>query len=149
MVLVAGVTYWFIAYGLTEESEYSNEFIGAGSFLVDSVQPGMGQLFANFAYKLSIMSTATNIVMSAMAERVTFALYFGFAALISIAFALPNYWVQSPKGFLHSLGVVDIAGCSVIHLAGGKSHAFFLNLALFSCRHGWIGFHYHVKASNW
>lgn len=34
-----------------------------------------------------------------------------------------NYpgWVWSDRGFLYRLQVVDIAGCSVVHLVGGAS----------------------------
>lgn len=94
---------------------------------MDSVDSNMGQLFASFTYKLSIMSTVTNIILGAMAERIDFIMYFIFATLISVAFSISNYWIQSPGGFLHYLGAVDIAGCSVIHLAGGSNRCFRYN----------------------
>lgn len=116
--IITGLSFWLLAYGFTDTSDTSNEFIGVGSFLADSIEPDMGQLFASFTYRLSTMSTASNIVLGAMAERISFVAYFAYLTLITIAFAIPNYWVTS--GFLHQVGTVDIAGCSFIHLSGGK-----------------------------
>ena len=79
----------------------------------------MGQLFASYTYKLSTMSTASNVILGAMAERVTFVACFIYLTGITVVFAISSYWVLSPKGFLHKVGTVDIAGCSFIHLAGG------------------------------
>ncbi|KAJ6223431.1 hypothetical protein RDWZM_001976 [Blomia tropicalis] len=119
--IVSGLTYWFIAYGFTETSSSSNEFIGLSNFMTDSIEPNMGQLFASYTYKLSTMSTATNVVLGAMAERINFIPYLIYSVGITIAFSIPSYWVSSPRGFLHKLGTVDVAGCSFIHLAGGTA----------------------------
>ena len=78
----------------------------------------MGQLFASYTYKLSTMSTASNVVLGAMGERINFIPYFIYLTVMAIVFAIPSYWVMSPRGFLHKVGTVDIAGCSFIHLAG-------------------------------
>ena len=97
----------------------SNEFVGLGNFLADSIEPNMGQLFASYTYKLSTMATASNVVLGGMAERISFIPYFIYLTVMAIAFAIPSFWVLSPNGFLHKVGAVDIAGCSFIHLAGG------------------------------
>ncbi len=33
--------------------------------------------------------------------------------------AIPAHWLWSPKGFLHKLGAIDLAGCAPVHLVGG------------------------------
>ena len=86
---------------------------------MDSLDPGMGQLFASFVYRISTMSIAGNVALGSMAERINFLPFFWYLIPITIVFALPNYWVLSPSGFLFKLGVVDIAGSSYIHIAGG------------------------------
>ena len=119
--IICGICYWFLAYGFTDTTDISNEFIGVGSFLSDSIEPNMGQLFASYTYRLSTMLTASNIVLGAMAERISFLAYLVYLAMITVVFSIPNYWVTAPRGFLHKVGTVDIAGCSFIHLAGGTA----------------------------
>lgn len=81
----------------------------------------MGQLFASYTFRLATMMTASNILLGSVAERIGFTPYLLYLTAMAVALAVPSYWVTSPVGFLHRLGVVDIAGCSFIHLAGGTA----------------------------
>ncbi len=119
--LFSGLAFWIIGYGIsfTSDPNYTNPFFGLGQFLVDSMDPDMGQLFSSYVHRLSMASTAPTIVLGAMAERITFIAYCIFCFFITIMFAVPNYWIWSPNGFLRNLKAVDISGCSTIHLVGG------------------------------
>ncbi|XP_054156865.1 putative ammonium transporter 3 [Oppia nitens] len=128
--LFSGLAFWTIGYGLSLTADtavadgtvsHRNPFIGFGDFLVDSTQVDMGQLFATYAYRLSLISVATTIVLGAMTERITFLAYCLFSFLITIVFSVPSYWIWSPNGFLRQWLAVDVAGCSTVHLAGGMS----------------------------
>jgi len=120
--LFSGIAFWLFGYGLslTSDTNYVNPFFGWGEFLVDSTAPDMGQLFASYTYRLSLASTASTIVLGAMAERITFVAYCIFCFFITIMFSIPNYWIWSPNGFLRRLKAVDIAGCSTLHLVAGN-----------------------------
>ena len=124
--LFSGLAFWTVGYGLsmTTNEDYTNPFIGWGQFMVDSTQSNMGQLFASYTYRLSLASVATTIVLGAMAERITFIAYCFFSFFITIMFSIPSYWIWSTNGFLKQINAVDIAGCSTVHLSGGKNPLF-------------------------
>ena len=125
--LFSGVAFWTVGYGLSMSTDhnYTNPFIGWGQFIVDSTAVNMGQLFASYTYRLSLVSVATTIVLGGMAERITFIAYCFFSFFITIMFSIPIYWIWAPNGFLRQMNAVDIAGCSTIHLAGGTQIIFF------------------------
>lgn len=128
--LFNGITYWAVAYGISVSSVDADKahfetsllrLVGWGDFLVDSVSPTMGEMFAKFTFRLSLSAIATTIVSGAMAERITFKAYIMFSVLNTIIFSLPGYWIWSEEGFLLQLKAVDIAGASALHLVGGMA----------------------------
>lgn len=54
-----------------------------------------------------------------MAERIRLRPYILVTFFMTIVHSISAHWVWSENGFLKKLGVVDAAGCSVVHLAGG------------------------------
>lgn len=56
-----------------------------------------------------------------MAERCNFKAYALFSFLNTVVYCIPAGWVWGEHGFLHNLGVVDIAGSGPVHLIGGAS----------------------------
>lgn len=103
-------------------SDWSNPFISFGDyFLSPSVtDPAMGAIYAAFLFQLSFATTATTIVSGAMAERCNFKAYCVFSLINIIVYCVPAGWVWGQKGFLSSLGAVDIAGSGPVHLVGKK-----------------------------
>ncbi|KAI1304977.1 putative ammonium transporter 3 [Halotydeus destructor] len=123
--VICGLIYWAIAYGLSvagmEPDAVEGKYFGLGDFLVDSMDQQMGSLFAKFTFRLSTIAITSTIVSGAMAERITFRGWCVFAAMSTVGYSLPGYWIWSEKGFLRALRAVDISGCSCVHLVGGMA----------------------------
>jgi Amt family ammonium transporter len=41
--------------------------------------------------------------------------------LSSFVYPVVAHWVWDPKGWLNSMGMIDFAGCSAVHLVGGSA----------------------------
>ena len=75
-------------------------------------------LFALFQLKFAIITPA--LITGAFAERVRFSSYMLFVCLFSIFIYCPlAHWTWHPDGFLRQWGVLDFAGGTVVHMAGG------------------------------
>jgi Amt family ammonium transporter len=75
-------------------------------------------LFALFQLKFAIITPA--LITGAFAERVRFSSYMLFVCLFSLFIYCPlAHWTWHPEGFLRSWGVLDFAGGTVVHMAGG------------------------------
>jgi ammonium transporter, Amt family len=75
-------------------------------------------LFALFQLKFAIITPA--LITGAFAERVRFSSYMLFVCLFSLVIYCPlAHWTWHPQGFLRQWGVLDFAGGTVVHMAGG------------------------------
>ncbi len=75
-------------------------------------------LFALFQLKFAIITPA--LITGAFAERVRFSSYMLFVCLFSLFIYCPlAHWTWHPDGFLRGWGVLDFAGGTVVHMAGG------------------------------
>ena len=75
-------------------------------------------LFALFQLKFAIITPA--LITGAFAGRVRFSSYMLFVCLFSVAIYPPlAHWTWHPNGFLRQWGVLDFAGGTVVHMAGG------------------------------
>lgn len=75
-------------------------------------------LFALFQLKFAIITPA--LITGAFAERVRFSSYMLFVCLFSVFIYCPlAHWTWHPDGFLRQWGVLDFAGGTVVHMAGG------------------------------
>jgi Amt family ammonium transporter len=75
-------------------------------------------LFALFQLKFAIITPA--LVTGAFAGRVRFSSYMLFVCLFSLCIYCPlAHWTWHPQGFLRQWGVLDFAGGTVVHMAGG------------------------------
>ena len=75
-------------------------------------------LFALFQLKFAIITPA--LITGAFAERVRFSSYMLFVCLFSLVIYCPlAHWTWHPHGFLRQWGVLDFAGGTVVHMAGG------------------------------
>ncbi|XP_067130463.1 putative ammonium transporter 3 [Centruroides vittatus] len=121
-VLFGGIAYWMFGYGLSfGEERGANPLFGVGFYFVEASEFQMGYVFAEFLFQLSFATTATTICSGAMAERCNLTSYCIFSFFNIVIFCLPAHWIWSRIGFLSQMKVVDIAGCSAVHLVGGIS----------------------------
>ena len=121
-IVFGGFSYWLFGYafsfGITQKG---NPFCGLGYFLTDAEGSSMGQTYSQYFFQLSFATTATTIVSGAMAERVKLKAYILYSFLNTLTYSFPAHWIWDENGFLHTMGAVDIAGCSAVHLVGGVS----------------------------
>src|SRR5437773_6520289 len=75
-------------------------------------------VFALFQLKFAIITPA--LITGSFAERVRFTSYLLFMCLFSVVIYSPlAHWTWHPDGFLHTLGVLDFAGGTVVHMSAG------------------------------
>ncbi|KAI0566162.1 Ammonium/urea transporter [Gracilaria domingensis] len=110
---------WAFAYGPGGKAQ---GFIGFGQFALSSYD---GEAFSDFTgwfFQWAFAATAATIVSGSVAERTSFYAYIGYAFfLTSFVYPVVSHWVWG-GGFLSSYfgtGMIDFAGCSVVHMVGG------------------------------
>jgi Amt family ammonium transporter len=75
-------------------------------------------IFALFQLKFAIITPA--LITGSFAERVNFSGYVLFITLWSLVIYSPlAHWTWHPNGFLHTMGVLDFAGGTVVHMSAG------------------------------
>jgi len=75
-------------------------------------------LFALFQLMFAIITPG--LVVGAVAERIKFTAYILFIVLFSLLVYAPlAHWTWHPKGFLATMGVLDFAGGTVVHISAG------------------------------
>ena len=122
-VIFGGLSFWVYGFGIVfGDAAYSNPFMGIGNLFVDTRDITlMGDLYTLFIFQLSFCTTATTIVSGAMAERTRLNSYVVFSFLNTLIYCFPAHWMWGNQGFLGTIGAIDIAGASVVHLVGGLS----------------------------
>ncbi len=116
---VGALAYFLFGYNFAYGAD-GNPFIGHGEF---ALSKGWSTDFTSFFFQWTFAATAATIVSGSVAERTSFYAYLGYAFFLT-AFVYPvvSHWVWDSSGFLTSLfgvGMVDFAGCSVVHMVGG------------------------------
>ncbi len=75
-------------------------------------------LFALFQLKFAIITPA--LITGSFAERVRFSSYTIFICLFTLFIYTPlAHWTWHPQGFLRTMGVLDFAGGTVVHMSAG------------------------------
>lgn len=110
---VGVIAYWLFGFAFAY-GETGNGFISYSDF----AQSRGDNL--SFFFQWTFAATAATIVSGSVAERTSFYAYLGYAFLLT-AFVYPvvTHWVWNVDGFLAQLGMVDFAGCAVVHMVGG------------------------------
>ncbi|NML44677.1 ammonium transporter [Ramlibacter sp. G-1-2-2] len=91
----------------------------AGQVAVSHAAPNVPEsVYAMFQLTFAIITAA--LVMGSVVERMKFSALMIFIALWSVCVYAPiAHWVWEPGGWLASLGVLDFAGGSVVHINAG------------------------------
>jgi Amt family ammonium transporter len=75
-------------------------------------------LFAMFQLKFAVITPA--LITGSFAERVRFTSYMLFITLFMFFIYTPlAHWTWHPQGFLRTMGVLDFAGGTVVHMSAG------------------------------
>ena len=124
-----GVVWVVYGYSLTFTS--GNAFFGGFSkmFLSGVTGESLAATFSKgvaipelafVAFQLTFAGITCALVVGSFAERVKFSAMLVFAVLwFTFAYAPMAHWVWSPDGWLHSLGMLDFAGGTVVHINAG------------------------------
>eukprot|EP00172_Hildenbrandia_rubra_P001325 Plantae.Rhodophyta-Hildenbrandia_rubra.ctg18655.p1 GENE.Plantae.Rhodophyta-Hildenbrandia_rubra.ctg18655~~Plantae.Rhodophyta-Hildenbrandia_rubra.ctg18655.p1 ORF type:complete len:522 (-),score=80.14 Plantae.Rhodophyta-Hildenbrandia_rubra.ctg18655:723-2288(-) len=112
---------WAWAYGTGISA--APGFIATGNYALSSVNGEPFTDFVNFFFQWAFAATAATIVSGSVAERTSFYAYLGYAFfLTSFVYPVVSHWVWDANvnvGWLNNLGVIDFAGCTVVHMVGG------------------------------
>ena len=98
------------------------EFLGSsGQVAVSHIAPLVPEsVFAMFQLTFAIITCA--LVVGALVERMRFGALLVFASLwLLVVYAPIAHWVWEPGGWLASMGVLDFAGGSVVHINAGAA----------------------------
>jgi ammonium transporter, Amt family len=93
----------------------------SGRVAVSHIAPNIPEsVYAMFQLSFAIITAA--LIVGALVERMHFAAMLWFIGLWSVLVYAPvAHWVWEPSGWLASLGVLDFAGGSVVHINAGIS----------------------------
>lgn len=118
---VVAIAFYSFGYSLAFGPE-SNSFIGWGNFALSSHKGEEFGMQHSWFFQWAFAATTATIVSGAVAERTSFYAYLTYAFLLtSIAYPIVVHWVWG-GGWLSTLfgvGVIDFAGCIVVHMVGG------------------------------
>jgi len=125
-LLVVTLQWVMFGYSLAFGPDYQH-FIGAISFGLASVSASVPSEYAStipqlafmlFQMKFAIITPA--LITGAFAERVKFPAFIIFTLLwATMVYDPVAHWVWGNGGWLHSLGSIDFAGGTVVHITAG------------------------------
>ena len=124
---LAATAYWFIGYKIMYNADWviPGWFKFGGVFFDPTVTPDMvteGKLVpsVDFLFQLAFAGTAATIVSGLVAERIKFGEFIIFSLILcGILYPITGSWQWNVgEGWLNKLGVIDFAGCLVVHTFG-------------------------------
>lgn len=128
---IGAIAWYFVGYALAFGEE-GNKFLGSMNFALSHVKI---EKLHEFMFQFAFAATAATIVSGSVAERTKFEAYLFYAFfMLSWVYPVVAHWVWSEQGwlspyassetdetFFNKIGLIDFAGCSVVHLVGGIS----------------------------
>ncbi|WP_199350999.1 ammonium transporter [Haliangium ochraceum] len=116
------LVFFLVGYGLMFGDSVAG-FIGVDHFvgmdLGDGTTMDSREQWVGLLFQMAFASTAATVVSGAMAERTTFKAYLIFTVMMAaLIYPVYGHWVWNDNGWLKSLGYMDFAGSSVVHLVG-------------------------------
>lgn len=111
---LGGIIFWAVGYGLMYGN--SSGWFGSSQFFS---HPVTSKDAIHLAYQTMFAATSATIVSGAVAERMKFSSYLIFSAVVTaVIYPIFGGWIWNSDGWLAKLGVVDFAGCLVVHSVG-------------------------------
>mmetsp|Transcript_15769 Transcript_15769/g.42380 ORF Transcript_15769/g.42380 Transcript_15769/m.42380 type:complete len:464 (-) Transcript_15769:387-1778(-) len=118
--------FWSLGYAFAYgEADGGNPFIGNTHFFMTN---WAGQTYQGWLFQFAFAATAATIVSGAVAERTKMAAYLCYSfALTAFIYPVVAHWVWASAGWISAFnanpllgtGVIDFAGCGVVHMVGG------------------------------
>lgn len=114
--LVFGSFSWLLfGYGAAYGDSVGS-FIGKNLFFTS----GVNDDGLYFIFQLAFAATCATIDSGVVAERISLTAYFVSSFCICFfVYPIPCHWVWNGGGFLSSMGYIDFAGTTVVHMVGG------------------------------
>ena len=112
-ISIGGLVYFAVGYAIMF-GESSGGLIGSSGFALNGVDD-----IAFFVFQAMFAATCATIISGAVAERTNITAYIALVVIMTaIIYPVVGHWVWQGDGWLTSLGFVDFAGSTVVHLTG-------------------------------
>jgi len=126
---VGAIGFWSFGYGIAYGNENGGNWFCGDSlfFLVDYED---SNLYEGWFFQFAFAATAATIVSGSVAERCHMGAYVGYSTVLTAwVYPVVVHWIWSGDGWLTAfrddallgIGVVDFAGCGVVHMVGGAA----------------------------
>lgn len=130
---VAALIWWSIGYPLAfgKTDHALQNFVGGNNFFLANITISKDpEFYARWIFQWAFAATSATIVSGAVAERCQFRAYIVYTMFITgLVYPFVVHWVWSEDGWLStnrgdrlisgSMGLLDYAGSSVVHITGG------------------------------
>ncbi len=121
---VGMLSFWAVGFALMFGADKMGLFGSTGFFIGGDLSHLTFRIpvYAFWLFQAAFAIAMASIVSGAVAERMKFGPYIIYTALAAaVIYPLGGHWVWGTGGWLAKLGMLDFAGSSVIHAAGGWS----------------------------
>lgn len=108
--------YFLFGYALSRGDDWGS-FIGTTKFGLFGVT---GHELIVFVFQFSFAITTSAIVSGVLSERGDFSAFMWYNNILTgVVHPVAAHWVWSEEGWLNKMGMIDVAGSSVVHVCGG------------------------------
>ena len=112
-ISLGGIVYYLVGFAIMF-GDTAGGFVGISGFALNGVDD-----IALFVFQAMFAATCATIISGAVAERTNIIAYMGIIIIMtSVIYPVVGHWVWQGDGWLTSLGFVDFAGSTVVHLTG-------------------------------
>jgi|GEM_PF-2943056 len=121
-LLISSAVFWTLGFGLAFGPSLGG-WLGTPGWLFESQEP---EQIIYFLVQMMFCGAAVTIVSGAVAERMNLKAYILLSVIVAAAiYPFAAHWVwggdATTPGLLSGWGMIDLAGCSVVHVVGGAA----------------------------